>query len=117
VPRLAASFRARDALTWEFELAGGRFDDPVAAAADVARHFRRIVTPAGLGGIPSPARERLPYVVDVRADGSRLTFHLSQPWPGLVAALAREPVARYRPDGTLVGTGRFRLERWDRGNR
>lgn len=115
-PGLAASFRAVDALTWEFDLAG-ETANAAAAAAEIARYFRRIVSPSGLGGFPAPARERLARVRDVRAEGSRIIFHLSEPWPGLPAALVREPAVRALADGSLRPTGAFVLERWDHGNR
>lgn len=116
---LARSIEMVDATTWRVAIAPGQVtaEGRAITAAEIARHFQRLLSDPAMGGQPTAARERLPYVAGVAAQGDSVVFRLSRPWAGLLAALAREPVALVGPSGQAVPTGPFRLERWDRGNR
>lgn len=116
---LAGLVEAESARTWRFAIAPGQetADGRTISAQAVARHFERLLRDPALGGAPSSARGRLEQVVSVTAAGESVVFRLSQPWPALLAALAREPVALVGPAGEPLPTGPFRVERWERGNR
>lgn len=115
----AVTYEPVDSTTWAVVLP----KELVAATGEAisteaaARYYARLLPSVGIGGYPAPARERLPYLVDVRAEGDRLLFVLSQPDPMLPARLAQEPFAALGADGRVLGTGSYRVERWDHGNR
>ncbi len=115
----AGTYEPVDATTWavvlERELVAATGEAISTEAA--ARYYRRLLPSVGIGGYPAPARERLPHVVDVRAEGDRLLFILSEPDPMFPARLAQEPFAALAPDGRILGTGPYRVERWEHGNR
>lgn len=118
-PGAVVEYRAIDETTWVLLLPQGIVSstgEPVTPEG-VARYFRRLLPSAGIGGYPSPAGERLPELVDVRAEGERLLFRLAEPDPMFPARLAQEPFASLGANGRLLGTGAYRVERWDHGNR
>lgn len=117
---LARSVEVIDPHTWRIAVAA---DERTAegrrlTAQEIARHFERLLGEPSAEGHGMPGRARLEAVASVEAQGDEyLVFRLSRPWPLLLAALTREPVALVGPDGQPVPTGPFRIERWERGSR
>jgi len=106
---LARSIEMVDATTWRVAIAPGQVtaEGRAITAAEIARHFQRLLSDPAMGGQPTAARERLPYVAGVAAQGDSVVFRLSRPWAGLLAALAREPVALVGPSGPGRADGSF----------
>ena len=115
----AASVRARDPLTWEIALSEGvvTHAGQTLTPAIVQQYLNRLTSPTGIAGYPSPARERLAPIESVSVSGGLVVVRLREPWAGFPARLLAEPAAALDRQGQPVGTGPFRLERWDRGNR
>jgi peptide/nickel transport system substrate-binding protein len=110
VPALALRWESPDELTWRFYLRPDvRFHDGRRLAAeDVVRSLARVRHPGASEGnylsavsaIASPA----PDVVEIRT---------SRPDPMLLNNLVPSFVVAARPDGSLVGTGPYRVTRFD----
>lgn len=113
------TLRPVDATTWALLLPSGAVANTGEALSHeaAAGYFRRLLPSVGIGGYPAPARERFPELVDVRLEGGSLLFHLAEPDPMFPARMAQEPFAGITAGGRLLGTGPYRVERWDRGNR
>jgi len=116
---LARAIEMVDERTWRIEIAPGQATAEGRALSPqaIARHFQRLLQDPAFDGSPSAARGRFEHVASVSAEGESVVFRLHRPWPGLLAALTREPVALVGPAGEVIATGAFRIERWDPGNR
>lgn len=100
---------------WEFEIAPQHYLDTgdEVTAEHVAAALQRIIDGAGL-----PASERLSMIVGVEQPASnRLELELRAAGPNLPTLLAREWLAIPDQVGNLLGTGPYRFESWERGNR
>ena len=119
VAAAATSLTARDPLTWVVDLAPGltTHQGQSITPSRVAQYINRLTSETGIGGYPAPARDRLGPVERASVVDGKLVLHLSRPWPSLPARLMAEPVAILDSQGQPIGTGPFRVERWDRGNR
>lgn len=86
-------------------------------AQEIAVGLRRLLLPGEMGGATSPAQDRIPAVSDVYAVGTeKLVVVLHERLPAFPTLLSHEFVAV--PEGErLIGTGAYRLEEWQHGNR
>ena len=104
---------------WEFDLASQHYlDTGVEVTADhLTEALLRLVDPM-VGGAGLPANERIGTVTAVESlAADRLVFTLAASSPNLPTLLAREWIAIPHEAGNLMGTGPYRFESWDRGNR
>ncbi|MFB3827564.1 MAG: ABC transporter substrate-binding protein [Bryobacteraceae bacterium] len=105
LPDLSLSWTASgQSRRWEFRLRPGvRYHDGAPFAA----------TPALAAALEATLRG-----ITVKPHGDTLVFECAQPEPGLPLELARRGYVFARtPDGGAVGTGPFRLTRWEPGRR
>lgn len=117
-PELSKQFYPIDDRRWVFEIdetASAQDGTPITAAR-IARFFQRSISPEGIDGFPSPAKNRLGPVERVEGREGQVIFHLSRPWPRLPSAIMREPVGVLDSKGEPVSTGLFALGSWRRGN-
>lgn len=102
---------------WEFELASQHYLDTGSeiTAEHLTEALLRIVHPVE-GGLP--ATERIGLIVDVEPlESGGLGLDLRTANPSLPTLLAREWIAVADQSGKPTGTGPYRFESWDRGNR
>ena len=100
-PELALSWQATsDNRRWQFRLRSGvKFHDGSGLVPELAAASLRVANPAW----------------NVAANGDMVVIELSQPDRELPAqlALAKNAIAKKAADGTLAGTGPFRITEWD----
>ena len=126
LPRLATSYTAHDAQTFEIMLRKGvTFSDGTPFdGEDVVFSFKRLANPPG-ASIP------IKYIADVIdhieiLDPHRVMFHLSTPTPGFIGYLIEAPIlssgiggagpADFNALTAAIGTGPYRIESWSRGD-
>jgi peptide/nickel transport system substrate-binding protein len=105
-PALAISWQADpERKRWELRLRPG-----------VKFHDGYPLTTAGAGGV---LQRLFNSRAAVTASGDTIVIQADHPLPGLLADLARPTasIAARGPSGDLVGTGPFRVTRWDAGRR
>lgn len=110
-PRLARSWRTTSDLDWVFDLRPGvRFHDGTAlSAADVVRSLE-----IARDDERSRVRPELAEIHEIVAEAGAVRLVTRNPVPALPNRLASVPIFAARGSGP-VGTGPFRLVRWDRG--
>lgn len=112
VPGIASGLQRVTDTRWEITIV----PNGAVNADEIAGALRRGFAPGGLEGLSAPSRDRL-QLQDARADGDGVVvIDLEQPVPRIHTVLGQEYIALPR-GGEMVGTGPYRLERWDRGNR
>lgn len=119
VPVLAAGGVRPTSRRWEFDIVPEHYLDTGAevTAEHLAAALRRLVDPS-VGGAVLPANERLGSIADVEPiAANRLGIDLRAASPNLPTLLAREWLAIPDSSGNLLGTGSYRIESWERGNR